>query len=110
MNMLLMVKTSIRGWICHAIHQYVKGNNKYMKDCNKNKELPYLKYWDINNLYGWIMSQNFLVNGFECVENTSRFNKDFIKRYNGEAMKDIFLKLMLNILKNYLILAMTYPF
>ena len=23
-----------------------------MKDCHKNKELLYLKYWDVNSLYG----------------------------------------------------------
>ena len=27
-----------------------------MKDYDKNKELPYLKYWDVNNIYGWAMS------------------------------------------------------
>ena len=31
-------------------------NNKYMKDYNKNKELSYIQYWDVNNLYGWTMS------------------------------------------------------
>ena len=35
-DMLLMVKTGIRGRICHAIHQYAKANNKYMKDYDKN--------------------------------------------------------------------------
>ena len=30
--MLLMIEKGINGGICHAIHQYVKGNNKYMKD------------------------------------------------------------------------------
>ena len=34
-----MVEKSITEGICHAIHQYVKGNNKYMKDCDKNKKL-----------------------------------------------------------------------
>ena len=30
-DMLLMVQKSIRGGICHAIHQYAKANSKYMK-------------------------------------------------------------------------------
>ena len=37
--MLLMVEKGISEGICHAIHQYVKANNKYMKDCDKNKKL-----------------------------------------------------------------------
>ena len=42
--MLLIVEKSIRGEICHAIHRYVKANNKYIKDYHKNKESSYLKY------------------------------------------------------------------
>ena len=37
-DMLLMVENGIRGGICHAIHQFVKTNNKYMKDYDKIKE------------------------------------------------------------------------
>ena len=40
-NMLLMVEKGIRGRICHAIHQYVNNNNKYLKDYNNNKESAY---------------------------------------------------------------------
>ena len=49
--MLLMVeKKWIRGRICHSIYQYAKSNNKCMKDYDKNKELSYLKCWDVNDL------------------------------------------------------------
>ena len=50
-----MTKCITRG-ICHAAHQYAKVNNKYIKDYDKDKEASYLKYWDVNNLYGWVMS------------------------------------------------------
>ena len=57
LDILLMVEKGIRGGICNSIHQYAKANNKYMKDCDKNKESSYLQYCDINNLYGWAMMQ-----------------------------------------------------
>ena len=38
-DMLLMVEKGIRGRICHSIYRYVKANNKYMKDKNKDKKL-----------------------------------------------------------------------
>ena len=90
--MLLMVEKSSWGEICHAIHQYAKANNKYMKDYDKNKESSYIQYWDVNNLYGWAMSQKLPVNKFEWIEDTSQFNEDFIKNIMKKIMKDIFLE------------------
>ena len=59
--MLLIVEKGIRGGLCHAIHRHIKATNKYMKDYDKGKELSYLKYCDVNNLYGWAMSQKLPV-------------------------------------------------
>ena len=56
-----------------------------MKDYGKDKESSNLKYWDINNIYWWAMSQKLLVNTFEWVEDISQFNEDFIKNYNEES-------------------------
>ena len=78
-NMLLVVEKVITGGICHAIYRYAKANNKYLKHYDKNKESSYLKYWDLNNLYGWAMSQKLPVNDFKWVEGTSELNKDFIE-------------------------------
>ena len=89
-DMLLMVENGIRGGICHAIHRYAKVNNKYMKDCYKNKESSYLKCWDVNNLHGWIMSQKLPVYNFKWIKDTSQFNKDFIKSYNEESDEGYF--------------------
>ena len=63
-DMLLMTEKGIRGGVCHAIHRYAKANNKYMKNYDKNKESSYIQYLDVNNLYGWPMSQKLPVDGF----------------------------------------------
>ena len=70
--------------------------NKYMKDYDKNRESLYLKYWDVNNLYGMVMSQNLPVDGFKWVENTSLITISE-KTAMTIVMKDIFVKLMLNL-------------
>ena len=89
---------------------FAKANNKYMKNYDKNKESSYILYWDVNNLYEWEMLQKLLLNNFEWIKDTSQFNKDFIKNYDEKAMKDIFLKLVFNILKNYMTFTMIYFF
>ena len=99
-----MVEKGIRGGISHGIYN----NNKYMKNYDKNKESSYLKYWDVNNIYGWAMSQTLPVNGFKWVEDLSEFYEVFIKTYNEKSKEGFFLKLMLNILKNYMRSIMIY--
>ena len=91
-DLLLIVKKGIRRGICNTSHRYAKANNKYMKNYDKNKELSYLKYWDVNNLYGWAMSQKLPVNKFEWIEETSQFNEDFITNYNEESDEGYFLE------------------
>ena len=75
----------------------------------KNRDSSYLKYWDVINLYnlhGLAMSQKLRVNGFKMVENASQFDGDFIIAIMKKVMKDIFLKLMFNILKSYMTFRM----
>ena len=46
-----------------------------MKDYDKNKESSYPQYWDVNNLYGWAMSQKLSVKNFECMKDTFQLMK-----------------------------------
>ena len=58
-----------------------------MKEYDKNKESSYLQYWDVNISYEWAISQKFPVNIFEWIEDTSQFNKVFIKNYNKKRQR-----------------------
>ena len=50
----------------------------------KNRHI--FQYWDVNNLYGWVMLQNLLVNNLEWIKDTSQFNEDFIKSIMKKVM------------------------
>ena len=63
-----------------------------MKDYDENKESSYLKNWDVNNLYGWEMSQKFPVKKIEWIEDTPQFNEDFIKNYSEECDEGYFIE------------------
>ena len=95
--MILMIEKGIRGGICQATHRYAKTNNRYMKNYDKNIESSYTEYLDTNNLYGWAMSQKLPVKGFEWVKkNKSKFNEDFIKKYDKDCNKGYLLEVDIN--------------
>ena len=50
-----------------------------MKDYDKDEESSYLRCWDLNNLYGWTISQELSLSAFKWNEDLSEFNEDFIK-------------------------------
>ena len=54
--------------------------------------MSYLKYWDVNNLYGRAISQKLSVSDFKEVEEISQFNEEFIKSYNEESNEGNFLE------------------
>ena len=64
-----------------------------MKDYDKSKGSSYLQYWNVNNLYGWAMSQKLPVKNFEWIEDISQFNEVSIKSYNEESDEGYFLEL-----------------
>ena len=100
-DMLLMIEKRIRSGICQPTHSYAKANNKYIKNYDKNNESSYIEYLEVNNLYGWAMSQKIPVNGFKWLrqKTLSKFNGDFIKKYDENGNTGYFSEVDLEHLK-----------
>ena len=81
-----------------------------MKDYDKNKESSYVKYWNINNLYGCEMSQKLPVNNFKWVNDISNFDESLEKVIMKKVMKDISLKSISSTWKIYTTFTMIYHF
>ena len=109
-DMSLMIEKGIRGGICYVIHRYANGNNKYVKNYDKNIDSSYLMYLDANNLYGWAMSQKLPINGFNRVKKLSKFDKDFIKKYDENSNKGYILEVDVEYPKNVFNLHSDLPF
>ena len=56
------------------------------------KEPSHFKYWHVNNLFRWGITQKFPVNNFKWVQATSEFNEDSIKKHNEESDEEYFLE------------------
>ena len=52
-------------------------------------------------MYGWAISQTLSVSSFKWVEDTFKFNKDFIKNYNEDSDKEYIFEVKLCINLQY---------
>ena len=68
-DMLLMFEHGIRGGITQSVHKWAIANNPYMGcDYDPLQLTNYLQYLDVNNLYGWAMSQPLPTGEFKWVD------------------------------------------
>ena len=56
-DMYLFVEKRMRGSISYIAKKFNKVNNKYIKSCDNSKQSKYITYRNVNNWYGWLMSQ-----------------------------------------------------
>ena len=65
--MHLFNEKGMRGDISYIARRHSKANNKYMKCYDSGKESKYITYYDVNDLYGYTMSQYLPYSEFKCL-------------------------------------------
>ena len=56
-DMYLFIEKRLRGGISYIAKIYAKANNKYLNAYDSKKPSTFISYLDMNNLYGWAMSE-----------------------------------------------------
>ena len=64
----------VRGRISYITKRYAKANSKYMNDYDLKKLSAFILYLDMNNLYGWGMSEYILYVRFKWFKNVDEFH------------------------------------
>ena len=70
----LFIEKGLRGRISYIAKRYAKANNKYMNDYDPKKQSTFMSYLDMNNLYGWAMSEYLPYEKFKWLKNIDEFN------------------------------------
>ena len=81
-----------------------------MKNCKKYEKESFLEYSVANSLYGWAMSEPLPVDGFEWMEDQSKIDEDFIKKYDKDSDQGYILDVDVEYPKNLHDLYSDLPF
>ena len=70
----LFIVKGLRGGISYIAKRYAKVNNKYINDYDPKKPSTFISYLDMNNLYGWAMSEYLPCGRFKWLKNVDKFD------------------------------------
>ena len=70
----LSIEKGLRGEISYIAKRYSKANNEYCPDYDPKKPSTFISYLDMNNLYGWTMSEYLPYGRFKWLKNIDKFD------------------------------------
>ena len=96
----------MRGGISYIAKRFAKANNKYMSDYDSNKPSTVISYLDMNNLYGWSMSEYLPFREFEWLKDIDELD---VISVNAKSEIGYFLEVDLEYLDELHDLHNDYP-
>ena len=74
----LFIEKGLRGGVSYIRKRYAKANNKYTKNYDPKKRSKFMTYLDLNNFYGWRLSEYLPYGGLEWLKNVDGFDVNSI--------------------------------
>ena len=68
----LFIEKELRGEISYIAKGHAKANNKYLNDYDPKKPSTFISYLDMNNFYGWAMSEYLPYGRFKWLKNIDK--------------------------------------
>ena len=70
----LFIEKGLRGRISYIAKRYAKANKNYLNDYDLKKPSTFISYLDMNNLYGWAMSEYLPCGRFKWLKDIGKFD------------------------------------
>ena len=90
-DMFQFIEKGMRGGTSYIANRYGEANNKYMKNYDDKIPSKYIMYLDVNNLYGWAMSQYLPTGSFEWLSPKQIENIN-LNKYTENSNKGMILE------------------
>ena len=87
-DIIQFIEKGMRGGVSYVANRYGKANNKYMKEYNEKAPSKYIMYLDVNNLYGWAMSQYLPTGNFRWMTD-KEISKIDLGKYKADGKKGL---------------------
>ena len=73
-DMYSFIEKGLRKGTFYIANRYARANNKYTRDNDSRKLSKFITYLDMNNLYGWPMSEYLPYGEFKWLEIFDEFD------------------------------------
>ena len=70
----LFIEKGLRGGVSYIAKRYARANNKYTENYDPKKSSTFITYLDINNLYGWEISEYLPYGEFKWLKYVDGFH------------------------------------